>query len=516
MIIFRFPVGGGLFLDSDFFRAVFSFPGSFSSLKNAERTASHDPATKAVPDDRGAESPDAASEFDWKTVLENISRGLYSPPSWLSSVKVRAVEGKSVCLETENQFQAEWAKNHYLGLIREEAGKIYGRGLFEIEIVAGKSSSTGKKNGKRRGEANGEIRDGEFPGTAEASRSINAGNTFENFIVGPSNQFAHAAALAIAERPGLAYNPLFIHSVTGLGKTHLLHSIGNHVMKKAGPGTKTFCLSAENFTNDVIQGLKTNSMEKFRNRYRFNCDVLLIDDIQFIAGKESTQEEFFHTFNSLYTAKKQIVMTSDKPPSAMQRFEERLKSRFEWGLTADIQPPEIETKLAIIEKKAEAEKVEVPDDVASLIAKSVSNVRELEGSLNKILAYSKLFHREVEFETAKALLKDLMKKGPPMIITIDLIQKEVSDFFSISVKDMKSNQKQKKFSEPRQIAMFLSRKYTTSSFPEIGSKFGGKNHSTVVHAVKNVERKMISDRSVASTVSMLSTKLEKLIGPLNY
>ena len=513
MIILRFPVGGEFFLDSGFFRAGFPFPGSLSSLKNAERTAQSGRTTEADSGAAGAESPNQGTAFDWNAVLKSVSKGLHSPPPWLASVKVRAVEGNSVRLETENQFQADWAKNHYLGLIREETERIYGSGLFEIDIVAGEKRRGGKasRNGRGRPEPNGDL-----PETGGAAHSINLGNSFENFIVGPSNQFAHAAALAIADRPGLAYNPLFIHSGTGLGKTHLLHSIGNHIMKKNGAGLKTFCMSAENFTNGVIQGLKTNSMEKFRNRYRFNCDVLLIDDIQFIAGKESTQEEFFHTFNSLYTAKKQIVMTSDKPPSAMQRFEERLKSRFEWGLTADIQPPEVETKLAIIEKKSEAERVEVPADVASLIAKSVSNVRELEGSLNKILAYSKMFSKEVDFETAKALLRDLTRKEPPKIITIDLIQKEVSDFFSITVKDMKSNQKQKKFSEPRQIAMFLSRKYTTSSFPEIGSKFGGKNHSTVVHAVKNVEKKMISDRSVASTVSVLSTSLEKLIGPLNY
>lgn len=482
-------------------------------MKNAERTAQSGQITETesvAPDGKKSVS---GPVFDWKAVLESISKEIYSPPPWLASVKVRAVEGNSVRLETENQFQADWARSHYLSLIREEAERIYGSGLFEIDIVAGEKPRRGKaaRGGNSRPEPNGDLSE-----TAETSHSINLGNSFENFIVGPSNQFAHAAALAIADRPGLAYNPLFIHSGTGLGKTHLLHSIGNHITKKNGAGLKTFCMSAENFTNGVIQGLKTNSMEKFRNRYRFNCDVLLIDDIQFIAGKESTQEEFFHTFNSLYTAKKQIVITSDKPPSAMQRFEERLKSRFEWGLTADIQPPEVETKLAIIEKKSEAERVEVPADVASLIAKSVSNVRELEGSLNKILAYSKMFSKEVDFETAKALLKDLTRKEPPKIITIDLIQKEVSDFFSITVKDLKSNQKQKKFSEPRQIAMFLSRKYTTSSFPEIGNKFGGKNHSTVVHAVKNVEKKMISDRSVASTVSVLSTGLEKLIGPLNY
>ena len=346
----------------------------------------------------------------------------------------------------------------------------------------------------------------------EAASFFSSTNTFENFVVGPSNQFAHAASFAIAENPGMAYNPLFIHSGVGLGKTHLLHSIGNHILKRYGGRLNTFCISAEHFTNGVVQSIKTGSMDKFRNLYRFNCDVLLIDDIQFIAGKDSTQEEFFHTFNSLYAAKKQIVITSDKPPSVMKNFEERLKSRFEWGLTADIQPPEVETKIAIIEKKAEEEQIEIPDDVASFIAQNVLlNIRELEGSVNKLFAYSKMFGERITLERAKQLLKNLAKKENPKIITIELIQKEVSSFFDLTVKDLKSGQKQKKVSEPRQIAMFLSRKYTSSSFPEIGSRFGGKNHSTVVHAVKNVEKKIVKDPNVSTAVTALSATLEKFI-----
>ena len=253
-------------------------------------------------------------------------------------------------------------------------------------------------------------------------------------------------------------------------------------------------------------------MEKFRNLYRFNCDVLLIDDIQFIAGKDSTQEEFFHLFNSLYAAKKQIVITSDKSPKVMKNFEERLKSRFEWGLTTDIQPPEVETKIAIIEKKAEEENIEIPGDVATFIAQNaVSNIREVEGSLNKLFAHSRIFQTKITLEIARQILKNLSRKEAPRVMSIEMIQKEVSSFFDITIKELKSNLKQKKISEPRQIAMFLSRKYTTASFPEIGSKFGGKNHSTVVHAVKNIERKIAKDSPVAKSVETISAMLEEVI-----
>ena len=450
-------------------------------------------------------------QFDWDTVLERVKKGLYFPPSWLFSIKVAKTEGNLITLEARNHFQALWVKNHYLDLINETTRSLYGADSFEVIINAddedeGDSAPRKQKKNGDKARKSRESRD------LEEASFLNSANTFENFVVGQSNQFAHAASYAIAENPGMAYNPLFIHSGVGLGKTHLLHSIGNHISKKYKNRLNTFCISAEHFTNGVVQSIKTGSMDKFRNLYRFNCDVLLIDDIQFIAGKDSTQEEFFHTFNSLYTAKKQIVITSDKPPGVMKNFEERLKSRFEWGLTADIQPPEVETKMAIIEKKAEEEKIDIPADVASFVAQNViSNIRELEGSLNKLFAYSRMFNEKITLEMSKRLLRGLVKKETPKIITIELIQKETSAFFSLTVKDLKSNQKQKKISEPRQIAMFLSRKYTSSSFPEIASRFGGKNHSTVVHAVKNVERKISKDTAVSNSVAAISAILEKFI-----
>ena len=464
------------------------------------------------------------TEFDWDAVLDGVKKDLYFPPSWLFSIKVAKIEGKVVTLEAKTPFQALWLKNHYLQLINETTGRLYGEESFEVAVDTEEDDSperetkkerTARGNSKPREIEAGRGRDrpeGVESHDPQTASFFSSANTFDNFIVGPSNQFAHAASYAIAENPGMAYNPLFIHSGVGLGKTHLLHSIGNHIRKKYGSRLNTFCISAEHFTNGVVQSIKTGSMDKFRNLYRLNCDVLLIDDIQFIAGKDSTQEEFFHMFNSLYTAKKQIVITSDKPPSVMKNFEERLKSRFEWGLTADIQPPEVETKIAIIEKKAEEEQIEIPADVASFVAQNVlSSIRELEGSLNKLFAYSKMFRERITLELAKQLLSNLVRKETPKIITIELIQKEVSSFFDLTVKDIKSNQKQKKISEPRQIAMFLSRKYTSSSFPEIGSKFGGKNHSTVVHAVKNIEKKVGRDTSVSNAVAGISATLERYI-----
>ncbi|MCY3985634.1 MAG: DnaA/Hda family protein [Candidatus Dadabacteria bacterium] len=329
--------------------------------------------------------PEQKRQFDWDTVLEKVKKDLYFPPSWLFSIKVAKTEGKLVVLEARTHFQALWVKNHYLHLINETTRKLYGANSFEVTINADDEESSNQKKQKKNGE---KIRQSRESRDLEEASFFNSANTFENFVVGQSNQFAHAASYAIAENPGMAYNPLFIHSGVGLGKTHLIHSIANHISRKYENRLNTFCISAEHFTNGVVQSIKTGSMDKFRNLYRFNCDVLLIDDIQFIAGKDSTQEEFFHTFNSLYTAKKQIVITSDKPPSVMKNFEERLKSRFEWGLTADIQTPEVETKMAIIEKKAEEEKIEIPVEVSSFLAQNViSNIRVFYFLLNKLFVY---------------------------------------------------------------------------------------------------------------------------------
>ena len=443
--------------------------------------------------------------FNWDTVLESVKKDLYSPPSWLFSIKIAKIQNGTVTLRAKTHFQALWVKNHYLKMINEAAGRIYGENAFSVAIEAVEQNGAEKQPEERLEPT--PARDLEAAGVLS-----NSTNTFENFAVGKSNQFAHAAAYAVAEKPGKTYNPLFIHSGVGLGKTHLLHSIGNHILKKNGTRLKVLCIPAEHFINGVVQSIKKGSMEKFRNLYRFNCDVLLIDDIQFIAGKDSTQEEFFHLFNSLYAAKKQIVITSDKSPKVMKNFEERLKSRFEWGLTTDIQPPEVETKIAIIEKKAEEENIEIPGDVATFIAQNaVSNIREVEGSLNKLFAHSRIFQTKITLEIARQILKNLSRKEAPRVMSIEMIQKEVSSFFDITIKELKSNLKQKKISEPRQIAMFLSRKYTTASFPEIGSKFGGKNHSTVVHAVKNIERKIAKDSPVAKSVETISAMLEEVI-----
>ncbi len=336
--------------------------------------------------------------------------------------------------------------------------------------------------------------------------------TFDRFIVGPSNQFAHAASTAVARNPGEAYNPLFIYGGVGLGKTHLINAIGNEVLKSTSNMARICCISAEHFTNQVINSIRSNKMEEFRNRYRFGCDVLLIDDIQFIAGKESTQEEFFHTFNTLYESKKQIVLTSDKSPKDMSYLEERLRSRFEWGLLTDIQPPETETRIAIIKNKAESAGVVLPNEVGLYIAKNTtSNIRELEGALTNIIAHAKLLNAEISLDLAKEVLKNIVKNQDNRFVTIESIQKEVVNFFGMRVQDLKSGRKQKNIAVPRQIAMYLARRYTGASYPEIGEKFGGKDHSTVIHAVKKIERLLGKDLPLTKNVDSLSLKIEALM-----
>jgi chromosomal replication initiator protein len=297
----------------------------------------------------------------------------------------------------------------------------------------------------------------------------------------------------------------------GLGKTHLINAIGNYIIKSTSNMARVCCISAEHFTNQVINSIKSNKMEDFRNRYRFGCDVLLIDDIQFIAGKESTQEEFFHTFNTLYESKKQIVLTSDKSPKDMSYLEERLRSRFEWGLITDIQPPETETRIAIIKNKAESEGITLPNEVALYLAQNTtSNIRELEGTLTNIIAHAQLFKTEITLDLAKEVLRTLLKQQDKKFLSIESIQREVANFYGLRVQDLKSDKKQKNISLPRQVAMYLARRYTGASYPEIGEKFGGKDHSTVIHAVKKIENNLGKDPSLENTVKTLSRKIESL------
>lgn len=336
---------------------------------------------------------------------------------------------------------------------------------------------------------------------------LNPEYTFETFVNGPSNQFAHASCLAVAENPGQTYNPLFLYGSTGLGKTHLLHAVGNYVMKTKPNATITY-ITSERFINEMIYCLRYNKMWDFRRKYR-NCDVLLVDDIHFISGKERTQEEFFHTFNALYEAKKQIVVTSDIFPQEIPDIEDRLRNRFQWGLIADIQPPDIEHRVAILMNKAEKQGIYLNQDVAHYIAHHAKgSIRVLEGALHRVLAFASLQGRSINIELASEILQNVIGE-PPRLLTIDAIQKVVADHFKIRIADLKSKKRQRNFSVPRQIAMYLSRERTKASFPEIGEKFGGKDHTTVMHAVNKIKTERPKDLDLKANIESLERKLDQ-------
>ncbi len=330
---------------------------------------------------------------------------------------------------------------------------------------------------------------------------LNPRYTFDTFVVGASNQFAHAASLAVAEQPSKAYNPLFLYGGVGMGKTHLMQAVG-HLIKKRNPAMRLTYVSAEKFTNEVINSLRFDRMISFRDRFR-TVDVLLVDDIQFIAGKERTQEEFFHTFNALYEQQKQIVVSSDCPPKEISAIEERLRSRFEWGLIADIQPPDLETKIAILQKKAESERVHLPDEVTEFIARSIkSNVRELEGALTRLVAYTSLTGATATLGTAQQVLKNIIATQEKKV-TIELIQKRVGEQFGLREQDLKMRSNSKAIAFPRQIAMYLVKQLTSASLPEIGRQFGGKHHTTVLHSINKIDALRRSDKDLNRTINKL-------------
>jgi chromosomal replication initiator protein len=330
---------------------------------------------------------------------------------------------------------------------------------------------------------------------------LNSRYTFDSFIVGASNQFAHAAAIAVAEQPSKSYNPLFLYGGVGLGKTHLMQAIG-HTLKRRNPALRLTYISAEKFTNEVIASIRFERMASFRERFR-NMDVLMVDDIQFIATRERTQEEFFHTFNALYDQQKQIVISSDCPPKEISAIEERLRSRFEWGLIADIQPPDLETKIAILQKKAEREQLRLPDDVADYIARSIkSNVRELEGALIRLMAYASLTGMEINLPTAQQVLKAIVEIQEKKV-TIEQIQKRVGEHFGMRAQDLKIRSNSKVIAFPRQVAMFLVKQLTSASLPEIGKQFGGKHHTTVLHSINKIESLRQVDKDLNKTINRL-------------
>jgi chromosomal replication initiator protein len=334
-----------------------------------------------------------------------------------------------------------------------------------------------------------------------SNNQLNPRYTFDSFIVGASNQFAHAAAVAVAEQPSKSYNPLFLYGGVGLGKTHLMQAIG-HALKRRNPALRLTYISAEKFTNEVIAAIRFERQAAFRDRFR-NMDVLMVDDIQFIARAERTQEEFFHTFNALYDQQKQIVISSDCPPKEISSIEERLRSRFEWGLIADIQMPDLETKIAILQKKADSERVQLPDDVAEYIARSIkSNIRELEGALIRLIAFASLTGAQINLATAQQVLKNIIETQEKKV-TIDQIQKRVGEHFGLRAQDLKMRSNSKVIAFPRQVAMFLVKQLTSASLPEIGRQFGGKHHTTVLHSIHKIENLRQVDKDLNKTINRL-------------
>jgi chromosomal replication initiator protein len=431
------------------------------------------------------------------TVADKITQQSFDV--WLKPLKLISISENSVDLEVPNKFFKDWITDNYLRFIKDVLLQIT-KNSYSIRF----HFKEGLPDDPEKTNKNPIVR------TVKAitrDDGLNPACTFEAFVVGSCNQFAHAAALAVANLPAKNYNPLFIYGGVGLGKTHLVNAVGNHIIERE-PSAKVCYLSSEKFTNELISSLRYEKMTDFRNKYR-NKDVLLIDDIQFLGGKERTQEEFFHTFNALYDSHKQIVITSDKSPKDIPGLEERLRSRISWGLIADIQPPDIETKVAILLKKAEAFQIFLPNDVGLFLASELgSNIRELEGALNRLRFYSSLTGNEISIATAKETLKDILSDRQKLI-SIENIQKAVADYYKIKVSDLKSARKLKIYSHPRQLGMYLCRTLTKSSFPEIGEKFGGKDHSTVIHAFRQIEKKLTEDREIKNVIDTIRNELQR-------
>jgi chromosomal replication initiator protein len=420
----------------------------------------------------------------WDQVLSRIEIKVnrHSFYTWFKPTTFVADGGSSITVRVPNPLFKDWLTKHYSVVLAEALAEVRRPGASLVFVDEG-----GVQSQEIAMEPVVPVEEPEEERKEEvaAPSGLNLRYTFDTFIVGSSNQFAHAACRAVAEAPSRSYNPLFIYGGVGLGKTHLMHAIGQYVLQH-DPRLRLTYISSERFMNEMINALRYERILDFRERYR-SVDVLLVDDIQFVSGKEGTQTEFFHTFNSLYDAQKQIVLSSDRPPHEIPQLEERLRSRFEWGLIADIQPPDIETKVAILKRKAESEVVPLPDNVALYIASKVrSNIRELEGLLIRLIAYASLTGRELSLPLAQEVLKNFIDQDEKAV-TIDTIQKFVAEYYQLKVTDLKSRNNSKSVAMPRQVAMYLCKSLTHASLPEIGRSFGGKHHSTVIHSIRKVE-----------------------------
>jgi len=413
--------------------------------------------------------------------------------TWISPLKATQPKPGLVICEAPDAFFGDWVEKHYLNDIRAALQQC---GAEPVSVVI--EVSDGQERVARGAET---VRTRPRESGPADALSLNPRYTFDNFILGPSNRHAHAYSQAVADAPGKNYNPLFIYGGVGLGKTHLMQAICHHI-RQHDPSLKIHYMPSEKFTNELIDAIQHKATPAFRQRYR-HVDVLVLDDIHFIAGKESTQEEFFHTFNALYDAHKQIIISSDRPPKEISNLQERLVSRFSWGLTTDVQPPDLETRVAILKKKIEREPVQVPDDVIFFIAQLIkTNIRELEGALIRIIAYSLLEEKTITLGLAKDVLRDLLKE-PKKLITVDFIQRCVAEAYGVSPQDMKLKRRNKNIVLPRQVAMYLSRELTDLSFPEIGTYFGGKDHTTVLHSYNKIKEGVSSEGALQERVAHL-------------
>jgi chromosomal replication initiator protein len=421
----------------------------------------------------------------WDQILARVETKVnrHSFYTWFKPTTFVDDGGKTVTVRVPNDLFRDWLTKHYAGVISESVDELQRQGTQITFVTAGPSDA-----------ATAVPTPDIVAPTVGPPRSVaplNQRYTFSKFVVGPSNQFAHAAARAVAEAPSRSYNPLFIYGGVGLGKTHLMHAIGQY-LETHSPHLSLTYISSERFMNEMINAVRYDRILEFRERYR-STDILLVDDVQFLAGKEGTQTEFFHTFNSLYDAQKQIVISSDSPPHEIPSLEERLRSRFEWGLITDIHPPDLETKVAILKKKAGADNIPLPDSVALYIAGKIkSNIRELEGSLIRLIAYASLTGRQITLSLAQDVLRDILERDEPRV-TIEIIQKHVASFYSLKVSDLRSRNNSRSVALPRQISMYLCKKLTSASLPQIGKSFGGKHHSTVIHSIRKIENLLKTD-----------------------
>ncbi|MEA3493253.1 MAG: chromosomal replication initiator protein DnaA [Candidatus Margulisiibacteriota bacterium] len=438
----------------------------------------------------------------WHKLIPSLEKSLNKPifEALISSTKPLAISGNKFDIAVPNELVKDWLSKHCVTLLEQELKSLHPE-IINVQFVVGPKElfSTPLLENEDLSVEKKSLRSIPF---------LNPRYTFEHFVVGHGNRFAHAAALAVAEAPAKAYNPLFLYGGVGLGKTHLMQAIGHHVAASKSTA-KILYISSETFTNELINSIRDDRTVQFRNKYR-NIDVLLVDDIQFLAGKERTQEEFFHTFNALYEASKQIVVSSDRPPKEIPTLEERLRSRFEWGLTADVQAPDFETRVAILKKKAELSELNVPDEILTYVASKIqSNIRELEGALVRLAAFASLTNSDINAALVDHVLKDILDPSKANTnLSVELIKKTTAEYYSINLDDMSAKIRTKEIATARQVAMYLARKLTGTSLPKIGAKFGGRDHTTVLHAFEKIKTIVKTDPKVGEAIKSISAKLK--------